>query len=157
MTIPPDKQCLGDGKPVKAGVNLDIHDYLVVRGKPYWFLGMSGDYAVLAPTKCIGMTEVFPIRTPSRKPVAIRHRALPHQPPNRGKHGCHAHPRRTTNDHAKFRRRMRERMGQAAPVRRPVSLWRNKRLHALPSDFPTVRSRNKNPHEKFSTFFFAKI
>jgi len=33
MTIVPNKQDLGEAKPVKSGFRLDIHDRLVIHGK----------------------------------------------------------------------------------------------------------------------------
>ncbi|WP_172982818.1 Mu transposase C-terminal domain-containing protein [Roseovarius bejariae] len=61
MTILPNTQDLGDATPVKSGFRLDVHDRLLIHGKPYRFLGMSGDNAELIPASGAGMTEVFPM------------------------------------------------------------------------------------------------
>lgn len=61
MTILPNTQDLGDATPVKSGFRLDVHDRLVIHGKPYRFLGMSGGDAELIPASGAGMTEVFPM------------------------------------------------------------------------------------------------
>jgi putative transposase len=61
MTIVPNKQSLGEATPVKTGFRLDVHDRLVIHGKPYRFLGMSGGDAELTPASGAGMTEVFPM------------------------------------------------------------------------------------------------
>lgn len=66
MTIVPNKQDLGEATPVKSGFRLDVHDRLVIHGKPYRFLGMSGDNAELIPASGVGLTEVFPRGTLSR-------------------------------------------------------------------------------------------
>ena len=66
MTIVPKKQSLGEAAPVKTGFRLDIHDRLLIHGKPYRFLGMSGDNAELKPAMGNGLTEVFPVETLSR-------------------------------------------------------------------------------------------
>ncbi|SFQ66944.1 Integrase core domain-containing protein [Roseivivax halotolerans] len=70
MTIVPNKQDLGEAKPVKSGFRLDIHDRLVIHGKPYRFLGMSGDNAELRPESGVGLTEIFPMGTLSRLSAA---------------------------------------------------------------------------------------
>src|SRR6056297_3041842 len=66
MTIVPNKHSLGEAKPVKTGFRLDIHDRLLIHGKPYRFLGMSGDNAELIPASGAGLTEVFPMGTLAR-------------------------------------------------------------------------------------------
>src|SRR6056297_2974115 len=66
MTIVPNKHSLGEAKPVKTRFRLDIHDRLLIHGKPYRFLGMSGDKAELIPESGVGLTEVFPMGTLSR-------------------------------------------------------------------------------------------
>src|SRR6056297_2749463 len=66
MTILPNTQDLGDATPVKSGFRLDVHDRLVIHGKPYRFLGMSGGDAELTPANDVGMTEVFPMGTLAR-------------------------------------------------------------------------------------------
>jgi putative transposase len=66
MTLVPNKQDLGEATPVKSGFRLDIHDRLVIHGKPYRFLGMSGDNAELIPASGVGLTEIFPMGTLSR-------------------------------------------------------------------------------------------
>jgi len=66
MTIVPNKHSLGEAKPVKTRFRLDIHDRLLIHGKPYRFLGMSGDNAELIPASGVGLTEVFPMGTLAR-------------------------------------------------------------------------------------------
>ncbi|MHA7849531.1 transposase [Roseovarius sp.] len=66
MTIVPNKHSLGEAKPAKTRFRLDIHDRFLIYGKPYRFLGMSGDNAELGPASGVGLTEVFPMGTLAR-------------------------------------------------------------------------------------------